>query len=118
MGNEGSHGPDLGKANPGSAAEDALVFRITWAEEDQRATLVELRYNDALVVEQTVTAPGKVSVAFRRPLAAIHRFSWDLFFPGRTLRSLEATATVNGAPAATIDAAHDAKDHWADRGNL
>ncbi len=99
------------------AAEDSLVFRITWGETDQHATLVELRYNDALVAEPRETSPGKVSVALRRPLAAIHRFSWDLFFAGRTLHDLEVTAALNGAPAVPLGAAKEAKDHWADRGD-
>jgi hypothetical protein len=113
-----SQDPVAPHGEPGAAAEDVLVFSISWAEQDQRATLVELRYNDRLVEEARVASPGKVSVAFRRPLAAIHRFSWDLFFPVRTLRNLEATAALNGAPAAPLDTVKDARDHWADRGDL
>lgn len=111
-----SQGPAAG--GPAPQSEDSLVFSVSWAEEDQRASLVELRYNDRLVTEPRVAAPGKVSVAFRRPLAAIHRFSWDLLFPGRKLRNLEACAALDGAAAAPLDTAQDAEDHWADRGEL
>ena len=98
--------------------DDALAFSVTWSELNEPAALAELRYNDALVTEPRVAAPGKVTVAFQRPISGVHRFSWDLFFPGRKLRNLDAGAALNGAARRSLGKAKDAADHWADRGEL
>ena len=111
-----THDPAAG--GPASPAQDSLVFCISWAETDQRAGLVELRYNDRLVSEPRQATPGKLTVTFRKPLAGIHRFSWDLAFPGRTLRELKATAALGGAEAVPLGDAKDSKDHWAAGGEL
>ncbi len=103
---------------PGAPAQDTLVFTVSWAETDQRAGLVELRYNDRLVSEPRTATPGTITVAFRRPLAGIHRFTWDLAFPGRTLRELQATAALGGAAPGRLGNAGEAKDHWAAGGEL
>ncbi len=113
-----------GSARPGRAAPrrdlpaDSLVFSITWSEQSEPATLPELRYNEEPVDDRRVSSPGKITVTFTRPVSAIHRFAWDLFFPKRKLRNLDAGAALNGADSKSLNSAKDATDHWAERGEL
>lgn len=125
--NGGDAAAALKKAKPGKAAlakakgasaQDELLFSITWAERNEPATLTELRYNDAAVTEQRVVAPGKITVSFRRPISAIHRFVWDLLFPKRKLHTLDAAAAVGADKPTSLNSAKDASDHWADKGEL
>jgi hypothetical protein len=114
--------PALGHAAAAGAqplvAEDSLLFCISWAEQNEHPTLTELRYNDACVVEERVVAPGKITVSFKRPISAIHRFAWDLLIKTPKLHNLDAAAAVGGAATTSLKSAKDAKDRWADQGDL
>ncbi|WP_437829941.1 hypothetical protein [Sorangium sp. So ce1153] len=96
---------------------DDITLTIRW-ESGDGAWLFSVIDNGKvrLVNAEKQEGRGEVSVAYQADSASTHRIEWLLSFPERTLRGLEAIATVNGGFEQRLSSREEATTRWLDSG--
>ncbi|WP_437589702.1 hypothetical protein [Sorangium sp. So ce1000] len=96
---------------------DDITLTIRW-ENGGGAWLFSVIDNGKvkLVNAETKEGTGEVSVAYQAERSPTHRIEWLLSFPDRTLRGLEATATVNGSSEQPLKCKEEETTKWLDSG--
>ena len=98
-------------------AIDRIVFQASWEPARIPATLDHLVYDGELIDGgEAGYGPGRLALAFERPAFPVRRFQWSILFVGKKLKSLEATASVNGVESA-LSSTRAAENRWADEGD-
>ena len=96
--------------------QQTVVVAFTW-DGQQQAQLYYVIDNgkSKIVATDNLKGKGKVSATFTMPASATHDLQWSLWFPGKTLKNLALTTSVDGDER-DIDSA-DSQDHrWAGEG--
>ena len=96
---------------------DDITFTIRW-ESGGGAWLFSVIDNGKVkfVNAEKQDRRGEVSVAYQAESASTHRIEWLLSFDDRTLRGLEAVATVNGGVEQRLGSREEETTRWVDSG--
>ena len=77
--------------------QQTVVVAFTW-DGQQQAQLYYVIDNgkSKIVATDGLKGKGKVSATFTMPASATHDLQWSLWFPGKTLKNLALTTSVDG----------------------
>jgi hypothetical protein len=105
----------LGPAAAGGLHHIQLV--ITW-DGNRPATLVEVRDNSKRLPIVPTVGKGRLEISYDTQVSGSHYIECKLEFPGRTLKDLKATGSIDNGPSMTVDEEAERADMWRAEGSL
>ncbi|HEX2869763.1 MAG TPA: hypothetical protein VHP33_00880 [Polyangiaceae bacterium] len=97
-------------------ANQNVQLTFVW-DGQQRAQVYYVIDNGRATVlaDAALSGRGRVVVSFTTAASATHVLKWSLWFPGKTLKNLALSATVNGV-SKSIASDESEEHHWAGEG--
>lgn len=59
---------------------------------------------------------GSIEIPYAAAASATHLIKWSLWFPGKTLKNVSASVSVDDDDAVELDSSDSEDDHWASEG--
>ena len=97
-------------------SQQQVVLTFTWDGQQQAQIYYVIDNGKSKVLAANdLKGKGRVTASFKVAMSATHLLKWSLWFPGKTLKNLELSASVDGE-SRELDSAATQEHHWASEG--